>query len=328
MIAKGNFHSHGVRLAAYLVKAELGERGELIDMRGFGPVSDLRDGFRVEQIRAQDGTRADQPFFHVHFRGAHGEGAKLSRAEWIEIANRCDTALGWFMPQQPRAARLHIDRRTGDMHLHLGYSLVAENEDGKLHVLKLGLYKNKLKHLARELEKDYGLKIVSNKRQPGDRARAGDRNEFEESRRLGTDLKAIRTGILDCFEKSDNGKAVKAALDERSLRPATGGIALSSSTPAAGSTRSTRNSPARRSRKFGIGFRLSTARSCRASTRRGRCRPGGRRRARGRRGRSTGEGRCTRTGEHAHHGAAARARRAGNQTARQDRRRNPPRMGS
>src|ERR1700674_2881828 len=126
MIAKGNFHSHGVRLAAYLVKAELGERGELIDMRGFGPVSDLRDGFRVEQIRAQDGTKAEKPFFHVHLRGAHGEGAKLSRENWKEIADRCDKALGPAMADQPRAASLHIDRRTGDMHLHLGYSLVAE----------------------------------------------------------------------------------------------------------------------------------------------------------------------------------------------------------
>ena len=222
MIAKGNFHSHGVRLAAYLVKAELGERGELIDMRGFGPVSDLRDGFRVEQIRAQDGTKAEKPFFHVHLRGAHGEGAKLSRENWKEIADRCDKALGPAMADQPRAASLHIDRRTGDMHLHLGYSLVAENAEGKLHVLKLGLYKNKLKHLARELEKDYGLKIVGNERQAGDQARAPDRNEFEESRRLGTDLKAIRTGILDGFEKSDNGRALKAALDDRGLQLANG----------------------------------------------------------------------------------------------------------
>src|SRR5580704_12363448 len=86
MIAKGNLHSGGVALAAYLVKAHPGEHGELIDMRGFGPVSDLRDGFRIEQIRARDGTRAEKPFFHVHFRGAHGEGLKISRENWKEIA--------------------------------------------------------------------------------------------------------------------------------------------------------------------------------------------------------------------------------------------------
>jgi hypothetical protein len=224
MIAKGNFHSGGVKLAAYLVKAEAGERGELIDMRGFGPVSDLRDGFRAEQIRAHDATKAAQPFFHVHFRGAHGEGLKLSRADWIEIANRCDKALGRDMADQPRAASLHIDRRTGDMHMHLGYSLVRESraEADQFYVVKLGLYKNKLKGLAREIERDYGLKIVSNERRPGDLARAADRNEVEESRRLGTDVRAIRSGILDCFEKSDSGRALKAALDERGLQLANG----------------------------------------------------------------------------------------------------------
>jgi hypothetical protein len=220
MIAKGNFHSHGVKLAAYLVKAHPGERGELIEMRGFGPVGDLRDGFRIEQIRARDGTRADKPFFHVHLRGPHGEGATLSDAQWLEIADRCDKALG--MAEQPRAASLHINRRTGDKHLHIGYSLVRENADGELYVQKLGLYKNKLKRLAREIEKDYGLKIVSSERRADDRARAAGRDEFEESRRLDTDLKAIRGTILDCFERSDNGKALRAALAERGMELAQG----------------------------------------------------------------------------------------------------------
>lgn len=126
------------------------------------------------------------------------------------------------MAEQPRAASLHINRRTGDKHLHIGYSLVRENADGELYVQKLGLYKNKLKRLAREIEKDYGLKIVSNERQADDRARAGHRDEFEESRRLGTELKVIRGAILDCFERSDNGKALRAALTERGMEPAQG----------------------------------------------------------------------------------------------------------
>ena len=87
---------------------------------------------------------------------------------------------------------------------------------------KLGLYKNKLKHLARELEKDYGLKIVSNERQPHDRARIARRSEVEESRRLGTDVREIRTAILDSLERSDNGKAFKAALEGRGFVLANG----------------------------------------------------------------------------------------------------------
>ena len=77
MIGKGNHHAHGVKLATYLMTGDRVERAELIDMRGFGPVSDLRDGFRIEHIRARDGTKAEKPFFHVQFRGAHGEGLNL-----------------------------------------------------------------------------------------------------------------------------------------------------------------------------------------------------------------------------------------------------------
>src|SRR6516164_7756861 len=190
MIAKGNPHAHGVKLAAYLVKGDPGERAELIDMRGFGVVGDLREAFRIEAMRAQDGTKAEKPFFHVHLRGAAGEGERLTQAQWAEIADRCDRALG--LRYQPRAASFHTDRQTGDRHLHLAYSLVATTEDGEGFVKKLGLYKNKLKKLSREIERDYGLKVVSNDRKPENRARAADRREFEESRRLGTDTNSIR----------------------------------------------------------------------------------------------------------------------------------------
>ena len=45
---------------------------------------------------------------------------------------------------------------------------------------------------------------------------------MEESRRLGTDVREIRNAILDCLEHSDNGKAFKAALEERGLMLANG----------------------------------------------------------------------------------------------------------
>jgi hypothetical protein len=219
MIGKGNHHADGVKLAAYLMSGHRGERAELIEVRGFGPVSDLRDGFHIEQIRASCGTRADKPFFHVQFRGAHGEGLKLTTAQQLEIADRCDRALN--LVGQPRAASLHINEQTGDRHLHLGYSLVAEGANGRLFVKKMGLYKNKLKRLSREIERDYGLKIVSSERQAG-QALAADRKELEQSRRLGTDGPAIRSAILDCLQKSDGGKSFKAALEAQDLMLANG----------------------------------------------------------------------------------------------------------
>ena len=216
MIAKGNHHAHGVKLADYLMKADRGERAELIETRGFG-VCDLRMGFLAEQTRAKDGTKAEKPFFHAQFRGANGEGLKLSQAQWLEIADRCDKVLG--LAGQPRAVSLHINRKTGDKHLHLGYSLVAEKENGQGYVKKLGLHKLKLQELAREIERDYGLQIVRDERRG---AKAPNRREFEESRRLGTSIKDIRGAILSAFEKSDNGKSFAAAMQAQGFELANG----------------------------------------------------------------------------------------------------------
>jgi hypothetical protein len=191
-----------------------------VDMRGFGTTSDLREAFRIEAMRAHDGTKAEKPFFHVHFRGAAGEGSKLNQPQWAEIADRCDRALG--LRFQPRAASFHIDGKTGDRHLHLAYSLVAVTSEGQGFVKKVGLYKNKLKRLSREIEKDFGLKVVSNERQPGNIAKAANRREFEESRRLGTDIHAVRAAILDSFTKSDTGKSFAAAMQAQGFEIAAG----------------------------------------------------------------------------------------------------------
>ena len=58
---------------------------------------------------------------------------------------------------------------------------------------------------------------VSSERAPDNRTLAPGRNEFEQARRLGTDLKAIRNTIRECWEQSDTGRSFAAALDARGL---------------------------------------------------------------------------------------------------------------
>jgi hypothetical protein len=123
---------------------------------------------------------------------------------------------------QPYAVAFQIDRATGELHVHAGISRIARRAGGRLFAIDPGLYKNRLKEISRACERDYGLTIVSSERKPGDRAHAAGRNEFEESRRLGTDVRAIRNAILDCFETSDSGRALKAALDAQGFELATG----------------------------------------------------------------------------------------------------------
>lgn len=210
MIGKGNPHNSGVGLADYLVEDDLDHTAELVEMCGFGAVTDIRQAFHAQHVIAKNATRGDAPFFHLQVCPAAEDKDKVSRKDLVEIGNRYLAGLGLEM--QPHAKSFHTDRITGEMHLHMGVSLVKQTEDGKCYIQKLGLYKNKLIRISRQIEKDYGLRIVSNERKPGNRARAPKRKEHEESNRLDTDVNAIRNTILDCYEKSDSGKAFNAAM--------------------------------------------------------------------------------------------------------------------
>ena len=126
----------------------------------------------------------------------------------MEALDRMEKRLGFA--GQPRAVSFHIDQATGEKHLHVAWFRVDLET---MRAIDPGMYKNHLKELSRRLEKEFALREVSNTRQPHDRARAAGRNELEESRRLGTDVREIRTAILDSFEQSDGGKAFKAALE-------------------------------------------------------------------------------------------------------------------
>ena len=136
--------------------------------------------------------------------------------QWLQIADREEKRLG--LTGQPRIVSFHI-QPNGEKHLHVGWCRIDLET---MRAIDSGMYKNHLKQLSRKLEKEYGLQEVSNFRKPEDRARAANRKEVEESRRLGTDSRAIRAAILDCLERTDGGKAFKAALDERGLMLANG----------------------------------------------------------------------------------------------------------
>lgn len=216
MIAKGKIRAEGGKLASYLMTGEPGEIAQLVETRGlerFGrdPVTAFD---RMEQW-ANARTDCQKAFFHGHIRLAPGE--RLSDAQWMEAVDRKEKTLGFT--DAPRMVSFHIDEATGDKHLHVAWFRIDLETE---RAIDPGLYKNKLKHLSRECEKDFGLQIVSNERKPEHRARAAGRNEFEESRRLGTDINVTRTAILDSFQKSDNGRSFAAAIKAQGMEIAAG----------------------------------------------------------------------------------------------------------
>ena len=216
MIAKGNLHGDGGGLARYLVTGEKGEIAQLLETRGlqtFG--TDPVQAFALLQKIAEANTKSPLPFFHTQTRNAPGE--HLTDAQWLQVADREEKRLG--LSGQPRIVSFHIDPESGEKHMHAAWFRIDLET---MRAIDSGMYKNHLRQLCRSLEKEFCLQEVSNVRKPDDLARAADRKEVEESRRLGTDIRAIRAAILDCFEAADGGKAFRAALDERGLMLANG----------------------------------------------------------------------------------------------------------
>jgi ribosomal protein L20 len=208
MIAKGNLHAHGRKLADYLTKTDkAGERVELVELRGFAS-DNIHDAFTDVQIQAE-GTRSTKPFFHAYIRLPDSD--QLGRQQWQHVADRIEKELGF--EGQPRAVAFH-HQEDGTTHMHMAWSRI---DTEAMQAIDPGLYKNKLKQVSRELEQELGITQVSSERDPQDKTRSATRNEFEQARRLDTNLKEIRETIRDCWDRSDDGKSFTASLEEKDL---------------------------------------------------------------------------------------------------------------
>jgi len=203
MIAKGNTHANGEKLARYMMTAKDGERAELFQLCGFA-AGDIREAFRSVHVMAE-ATRCEQPFFHLQVRNPEGE--ELSRNEWLRVANRIEDKLG--LTNQPRAICLHIDEQTGHEHMHVAWSRIDADT---MTARPLPFFKERLKEVCRELENTLDLTRVKNERDGP--VLAPNRNEFEQARRLGVDIKDVRANIRDCWDRSDCGRSFQTALAE------------------------------------------------------------------------------------------------------------------
>jgi hypothetical protein len=207
MIAKGNIFTGGKKLADYLTTGKEGERAELVELRGFAS-DNIRDAFTDIEIQAE-ATRCEKPFFHAYIRLPDHEA--LTREQSLYVADRFESKLGF--DGQPRAIAFH-HYDDGTTHMHMAWSRIdTENE----RAIDPGLYKNKMKELCRDLEVELGLTRVKNEREAGEKTRSASRDEFEQSRRLNTDLKDIREGIRECLDDTKAGKDFRQALQDEDL---------------------------------------------------------------------------------------------------------------
>jgi len=203
MVVKGNLHADGRKLAAYLITGKKGERAELVELRGFAS-SDIREAFIDIHSQAAEATQCAKPFFHSYIRLPEDE--ELFREQWKHVADRIEKQLGF--EGQSRAIAFH-HQPGGNTHMHIAWSRIDLEQR---RARDPGLYKNKLKEISRQLECELGLTRISSEQPAGRKTRAPGRKEFEQARRLGICIAAIREAIRASWDAADNGRSFMAAL--------------------------------------------------------------------------------------------------------------------
>lgn len=205
MVIKGRCGTGGSALARYLVSGK-NDHAEVLELRNLAPQSVKSAMYQMDALAR--GSRCEKHALHVQFRAAPGE--RLSADQWLEAADRYAEAFGL---QDHQALIVLHHQEDGTTHCHAVFNRV--NPD----TLKAAdMWQNYKKHkaLARQMEQDWGLQIVSSEKssQAPDYSEAG-RGEIEQGRRKGQsarDVHKARATIQQAWERSDSAESFAAAL--------------------------------------------------------------------------------------------------------------------
>ena len=215
MIVKGNIRTNGSSLGSYLLSEgrfeknkEKNERIEVWEANGF------EQGDRIQDILADfehsaAGTQCEKPLFHVQIRA--GKGEHLTREQFLESVNRLEEKLE--LTGHERVIVAHT--LEGQEHLHVVWNRIDHEQEK---AVELHYYKHKCTDLARELEKEFGLRELSAQKQQGKLSR----DEEQQAIRHDEKPQEIKAAVRECWEQSDSGKAFVTALDDRGYLLAAG----------------------------------------------------------------------------------------------------------
>ena len=215
MIVKGNIRTNGSSLGSYLLSEgrfeknkEKNERIEVWEANGY------EQGDRIQDILADfehsaTGTQCEKPLFHVQIRA--GKDEQLTRDQFLESVNRLEEKLE--LTWHERVIVAHT--LEGQEHLHVVWNRIDHEQEK---AAELHYYKHKCTDLARELEKEFGLRELSAQKQQSKLSR----DEEQQAIRHDEKPQEVKAAVRECWEQSDSGKAFVTALDDRGYLLAAG----------------------------------------------------------------------------------------------------------
>lgn len=210
MIIKGGSRAGPSQLARHLQRLDTNERVEVLEIHS--PHAGLADTFRDWQFLSS-GTRGTKGLYHANIDP--DARYKMTPEQWARCVEVLEEKLG--LTGQPRAVVLH--EKHGRTHLHVVWqrtdletmTLVSDSHNYKAH-----------EAASLALEKEFGHEIVPGKHAKRDRTKQPEppkaqvsHDEWQQAERAGLDPKARKEAVTALYAQSDNGRALKAALEEK-----------------------------------------------------------------------------------------------------------------
>ncbi len=213
MIIGANKRGNGGQLAGYLLNQEKNEHAELLEMRGFADTGNLKSALNCIELEAMQ-TNGTKPFYHCWLR--LDEGETLTAAQWQKSFASVERRL--HLEDQARVVVEH--QLQGEKHYHVVWSLVDRERGQMIEIPFDGMRRTEV---ARKLEKEFGLRKLAPAHEPEkERLR---REEWQQAERTPRDVAEVRdtkATIRAAWQRSDNGAAFCAALEEHRLLLAIG----------------------------------------------------------------------------------------------------------
>lgn len=209
MIIKGGSRAAPRQLARHLQRTDTNERVKVLELQS--PTGDLNEAFRDWQFLAT-GTRGSKGLYHANIDP--DARYTMTPEQWQRAVDVLEEELGF--QGQPRAVVLH--EKHGRQHIHV----VWQRTDTDTMTLRSDSW-NYLAHeqASQRLEQEFGHEVVPGKHAKRDREQSPDfpkseinHAEWQQSERTGVDPRDRKEAITRLYEQSDNGTALKAALEQ------------------------------------------------------------------------------------------------------------------
>lgn len=212
MIIKGSSRAGPSQLSRHLQRTDTNERVNILQLDS--PTESLAEALRDWQFLST-GTKGEKGLYHANIDPA--AQYKMTPEQWQRSVDVLEKELGF--EGQPRAVVMH--EKHGREHIHVVWqrtdidtmTLVSDSQNYRAH-----------ERASMALEKEFGHEHVPGKHEKRDREKQPEfpkqefnHAEWQQGERTGVDPREFKAAITALYEQSDNGQALKAALEEKGL---------------------------------------------------------------------------------------------------------------